>query len=79
MELNVTQDQVNKLSEEAGRKLLYGKQEFTYDKEISVTEVNSNQIKFSLQRLGVSFQPTEFQVFEYLAMLISLSESLCHS
>ena len=62
MELNISQDQANTLYEEAGKKLLYGKQEFTYDKEIPLTEVNSDRVNFSLQRLGFQFQPTEFQV-----------------
>ena len=62
MQLNISESETKKLYHAAGQKLAYAKQIFTYDEEITVNQHKKGRINHSLDRLGVQFSPTDFQV-----------------
>ena len=60
--LNITQEQVNTLNNEAGREMNYRDQVFKYDKEIPVTNQSKSRMNSVLTDMEVNFQLAEFQV-----------------
>ena len=60
--LNITQEQVNTLYNEAGREMNYRDQVFKYDKEIPVTNQSKSRMNSVLTDMEVNFQLAEFQV-----------------
>ena len=71
--MDISSDKISALYKEAGKEIPYTEAKFTYDSDILMGGQKKIRIKESIERLGISHQPAEFQViFFHLSLLVSV-------
>ena len=60
--LDISSDTILALYEEAGKEIPYTEAKFTYDSDILMGGLKKTRIQESIDRLGITHQPAEFQV-----------------
>ena len=72
--VGISSDKISALYKEAGKEIPYTEAKFTYDSDILMGGLKKTRIQESIDRLGISHQPAEFQVlFFHLRLFVLVS------